>query len=97
MAPGGLVFPSPTFTDRPEAVWNRRNLHRLVRLTLDGAGFNWAVGHTLRRTVATVASKAGIPLVQIADALGHADPSMTQRVYLGRDFKGDRRDLADAL
>ena len=41
--------------------------------------------------------EAGKPLVQIADQLGHADPSMTARVYLGRDLTGDKSDLASVL
>jgi integrase len=35
-----------------------------------------------------------VPIVRIADQLGHADPAMTARVYLGRDFEGDKSDLA---
>jgi hypothetical protein len=37
-----------------------------------------------------------MPLVQIADQLGHSDPSMTARVFLGRDLMGDRQSVAEA-
>ena len=41
--------------------------------------------------------QANLPIARIADQLGHSDVSMTARVYLGRDLKGDKRELADAL
>lgn len=40
--------------------------------------------HIFRRTAGTVLDDAGLSARQIADVLGHADPSFTQRVYLGR-------------
>jgi integrase len=57
----------------------------------------WAVPHTFRRTVATLLDQANLPIARIADQLGHSDVSMTARVYLGRDLKGDKRDLARVL
>ena len=41
-------------------------------------------GHTFRRTVATLLDEAGLPIALAANQLGHADPAMTARVYLGR-------------
>jgi integrase len=38
-----------------------------------------------------------LPIARIADQLGHSDVSMTARVYLGRDLKGDKGDLARIL
>jgi integrase len=64
---------------------------------LDGAGMSWAVPHTFRRTVASLLHEAGVPIVRIADQLGHADPAMTARVYLGRDLEGDKSDIAGHL
>ena len=37
-----------------------------------------------RKTVATLLDEAGLTARQIADILGHARPSMTQDVYMGR-------------
>lgn len=74
-----------------------RNLGKWVRDVLDGAGFDWAVPHTFRRTVASMLHDAGIPLVDIADQLGHADPAMTMSVYLGRDLTGDKSANAAVL
>lgn len=73
------------------------NLAHWIRAVLDEAGFTWAIPHTFRRTVATLLHEAGIPLAAIADQLGHADPTMTMSVYLGRDLEGDKSALAAVL
>jgi integrase len=36
--------------------------------------------HTFRKTVATLLDDAGLTARQVADILGHANPSMTQDV-----------------
>lgn len=92
----GYVFPSPAHADGEKA-WDQSNSSNAVREVLDAAGFTWATGHTFRRTVATRLGEAGTPLARIADQLGHADPAMTASVYLGRDFEGDKSDLAAHL
>jgi integrase len=93
----GLVLPSPGHLDQPERKWDSFNSHKAVRAILDGAGFEWAISHSYRRSVASLLHAQGAPLVRIADQLGHADVSMTSRVYLGRDLTGDKADLADLL
>lgn len=92
----GYVLPSPGLTDS-EALWDEYNANSAVRRVLDGAGFEWAVSHSFRRTVASELHRQGAPLVRIADQLGHADPTMTASVYLGRDLAGDKSDLAALL
>jgi integrase len=79
----GLVFPSPGTGDvaKPR---DRRNVARVLRDVLDEAGCPWATPHTFRRTVASLLDEAGMPLALAANQLGHSDPSMTARVYLGR-------------
>lgn len=93
----GLVFAAPAGVGDPERVWDQSNSAGAVRDALDAAGLPWAISHTFRRTVATLLDQAGVPIARIADQLGHADVSMTARVYLGRDLKGDKGDLADVL
>lgn len=93
----GYVFPSPGHLNDPDRLWDQSNSAKAVRGVLDSAGLSWAVSHTFRRTVATMLDQANLPIARIADQLGHADVSMTARVYLGRDFKGDKRELADVL
>lgn len=92
----GLVLSSPAHLD-PERPWDQSNSSNAVRAVLDGVGLEWAVPHSFRRTVATMLGEAGTPLAQIADQLGHADPSMTASVYLGRDFEGDKSSLGALL
>lgn len=93
----GLVFSSPTHVDDPFRPWDQSNSSRAVRKVLDDSGFSWAIPHTFRRTVATILDDAGVPIRKIADQLGHADASMTARVYLGRDFGSDKSELAELL
>jgi integrase len=93
---GGYVFAAPAQRD-PERVWDQSNSAGAVRAALDACGLTWAVPHTFRRTVATLLDQANLPIARIADQLSHSDVSMTARVYLGRDLKGDKRDLARVL
>jgi integrase len=86
-----LVFPSP----RSDAPRDRRNATRAIRGVLDRAGYPWASPHTFRRTVATVLDAQGVPIAVVADVLGHADPSTTARVCLGR--KNDTSSVAAFL
>jgi integrase len=92
----GYLIASPASHD-PMTKWDQSNSAKALRTVLDGAGFPWAVPHTFRRTVATLLHEAGAPIARIADQLGHSDPSLTARVYLGRDFGGDKADLAAML
>ncbi len=92
----GFVFASPHLNDT-ERVWDQSNCAKALADLFADAGVSWATPHTFRRTVASLLHEAGVPLVQIADQLGHADPAMTARVYLGRDLMGDRQAVADVL
>jgi integrase len=92
----GYVFAAPAQRD-PDRVWDQSNSAGAVRAALDACGLTWAVPHTFRRTVATLLDQANLPIARIADQLGHSDVSMTARVYLGRDLKGDKGDLARIL
>ncbi|WP_158580034.1 tyrosine-type recombinase/integrase [Geodermatophilus marinus] len=93
----GYVFASPHFVGDGERMWDQSNAAKTLAELFKGAGLSWATPHTWRRTVATIAHQAGAPLVAIADQLGHADPSMTARIYLGRDSLGERRSVAQHL
>ena len=46
--------------------------------------WSWVTSHTFRKTVATRLDEAGLAPRQVADQLGHANPSMTLDVYFGR-------------
>ncbi len=56
--------------------------------TVEEAGsLAWITSHAFRRTTATILDQAGLSARQIADQLGHARPSLTQDVYMGRGAK----------
>lgn len=73
------LFPSPIGHVRDSS-----NTAADLRRALDDAGFGWVPSHTFRKTVATRLDDAGLSARQIADHLGHAQPSMTMDVYMGR-------------
>lgn len=75
----GPLFPSAAGTWRDPS-----NTAKLVDTLMTLAGLPWATSHTLRRTVLTRLGDRGVPLRLIADLAGHANPSMTARIYLGR-------------
>ena len=54
------------------------------RVRCDAGPFSWVTSHTFRKTVATRLDEAHLTARQIADQLGHAHPSLTQDVYMGR-------------
>ena len=60
------------------------NTTKHVRALLDAAGFEWATGHTFRKTAATWLDEDGISGRQVANQLGHAKPSMTMDRYMSR-------------
>ena len=75
----GQLCPAPL-----GGVRDKVNCGHRMREFLDEYGYQWAVPHTFRRTVATKLDQAGWTAREIADHLGHARPSMTQDVYMGR-------------
>ena len=54
------------------------------RLRCEAGPWSWVTSHTFRKTVATRLDEAGFTPRQVADQLGHANPSMTLDVYFGR-------------
>lgn len=105
----GLVFPTPSATGIAQPSKSgggghaidlgkprdRRNVTRVLSKVFESAGLPWATAHSLRRTVASDIDRAGLGVAIAADVLGHADPAMTARVYLGR--KTDTSSAAKAL
>ena len=59
------------------------------------AGYEWVTFHTFRKTVGTLLDEAGLTARQIADVLGHSQPSMTLNTYMGRGQES--RASAEAL
>lgn len=78
--PSRVLFASP----HANALRDLSNTAADLREILDRLGYPWVSSHTFRKTVATRLDQAGWTPRQIADQLGHAQPSMTLDVYMGR-------------
>ena len=92
----GYVIPAPSLLERPEKPWEQSNASSALRELFDVAGLEWATPHSLRRTVVTLAHKAGIPLSRIAGQVGHTKVEQTM-AYIGREHDTDKADIAAVL
>jgi integrase len=54
----------------------------VIRDRRDVLGYPELSTHSFRKTVATILDKEGLSATEIADYLGHENPSMTQVVYM---------------
>lgn len=72
-----LLFPTPLMRLRDPSNTQREIRDRRVVL-----GYPALSTHSFRKTVATILDKAGLSAAEIADYLGHENPSMTQDVYM---------------
>ena len=91
----GVRLEEPVFSNLFGGLRDAKNTRRDVRAALDRAGFDWVTSHSFRKTTATMLDEAGLSARVIADQLGHARPSMTQDVYMGRKAVDAR--VAEAL
>lgn len=80
-----LLFPTPLMRLRDPS-----NTQREIRDRRDMLGYPELSTHSFRKTVATILDKAGLSATEIADYLGHENPSMTQDVYMNT-LKGSSR------
>jgi Site-specific recombinase XerD len=85
----------PVFPDGLGGMRDPSNTRRDLRNARGSDGFAWVTSHVFRKTAATILDDAGLSARLVADQLGHARPSMTQDVYMGR--KAVNRRTADAL
>jgi integrase len=83
----------------PTALGKRRNARNTAREWADARerlglpdGYTF---HAFRKTVATALDQAGLTARDIAEYLGHANPALTQSVYMSKLVGGTR--AADAL
>lgn len=81
--PGTSVH-DPLFPDSIGGWRDPSSTSRDLRTARRKAGFTWVTSHVFRKTCATILDEAGMSARDIADQLGHARPSMTQDVYMGR-------------
>lgn len=66
------------------------NTQRELRDIRESLGYPKLMTHTFRKSAATILDRAGMSAAEIAAYLGHANPSMTQDVYMNT-LKGDTR------
>ncbi|MDQ1678072.1 MAG: hypothetical protein QOC93_3216 [Actinomycetota bacterium] len=74
----------PVFPDDRGGFRDRSNVQRDLREARGTKDLAWVTSHSFRKTTATILDEAGLSSRLVADQLGHARPSMTQDVYLGR-------------
>jgi integrase len=88
-----LVFPTSTGTLRYPS-----NVQKRLKEAFACVGFEGITSHALRKTAATLLDQAGLSAREIADQLGHARPSMSLDVYMGRGMASERAaDVLDSL
>lgn len=80
-----LLFPTVLMRLRDPS-----NTQRELRDIRESIGYPRLSTHTFRKTAATMLDRAGMSAAEIAAFLGHANPSMTQDVYMNT-LKGDTR------
>ncbi len=90
----GPRLDTPLFPDDDGGWRDPSNTARTLREARGSEGFAWVTAHAFRKTVATLLDDADLSARVVADQLGHAKPSMTQDVYLGRNMIDPRATAA---
>ncbi|MEO5853126.1 MAG: site-specific integrase [Nocardioides sp.] len=86
----GARLDQPVFPDLRGGFRDPSNVSREIREARGDGELAWVTSHTFRKTAATILDQASLSARLIADQLGHARPSMTQDVYLGRHAVDDQ-------
>lgn len=71
----------PVILDSRRHPWHPNTLSATFACFISSHGLPPITLHGLRHTFASVASSARVPLYEISRALGHSNPSTTQRIY----------------
>ena len=77
---GRQVFPAPV----AGGIRDPSNTLKMMREAFKRAGFEGVTSHYFRKTVATLMDEPGVSAPSAADQLGHAKPSLTADIYMGR-------------
>lgn len=85
-----LLFPTPLMRRRDPS-----GTQAEIRARRDALGYPELSTHSFRKTVGNMLEAAGMTATEIADFLGHEDPSLTQRAYL--NTSKDTKRAADAV
>jgi integrase len=73
-------FPAPVAS----GVRDPSNTLNMMRQAFTHADFDAVTSHYFRKTVATLMDEAGLSAPSAADQLGHAKPSLTADIHMGR-------------
>ena len=79
------VFPTPMLKRR-----DRRNTSNEWQAARERLGLPAYTFHSFRKTVGTALDQAGLSPRDIAEYLGHANPSLTMNTYMSKTVGGDR-------
>jgi integrase len=79
-----IVSDDPVFPAPKGGLRDPSNTQADLKDSLEWCGLPWVTSHVFRKTTATLLDGAGLSARSIADQLGHAQPSLTQNVYMGR-------------
>ena len=80
----GSIGDDPVFPAPKGGLRDPSNTQADLKDSLEWCGLPWVTSHVFRKTTATLLDGAGLSARSIADQLGHAQPSITQNVYMGR-------------
>ncbi|HVK34267.1 MAG TPA: tyrosine-type recombinase/integrase [Microlunatus sp.] len=80
----------PVFPDALGGFRDPANTRRGIRDARGEDALAWITSHNFRKTMATMLDSDEFTAREIADQLGHARPSMTQDVYMGRRIRNPR-------
>jgi len=84
LSPDTLIFPRTSYDRKqksPKGTWSRAELCRMMASTCITAELDPLVFHELRHTYASGLVNAGVPLVFVAQQLGHRDTRMVEKHY----------------
>ena len=80
----GARLDQPLFPNIRGGFRDPDNVRRELREARGTETLAWITSHSFRKTAATILDEAALSARLVADQLGHARPSMTQDVYMGR-------------
>lgn len=85
--PGERYALGPVFPNSLGGWRDPNNTGRSVRKFREAAGYPWLTPHVFRHTAASVLDDQGLSARKISNYLGHANPAMTQSVYMSRQVQ----------
>jgi integrase len=92
----GPMFRSPSGRPLNSHNWRERKWNPAVARLFGGTALEELTPHDLRHTAASLAIDAGADALKVANMLGHADASITYKIYIHK-FEARANDVADKM